>query len=68
MSRALAISGQPTRAQAAAIAAAVVAVLEAERAGAAGDPSPAAYRSEWRRAGLGEAVSVPTHPGVWSER
>ncbi len=45
------ISPAPAPDEAAAIAAAVQALLEATRHGGA-DPLPAAYKSEWRRTGI----------------
>lgn len=46
--------GTPTRAQLAALSAALTALVEGERAPA--DPLPAAYRSRWRRAAITEAI------------
>ena len=54
--------GTPAGAQSAALAAAVAALLDGERAGAgAADPTPAAYRSKWRRAAALEAVASMPH-------
>ena len=54
--------GTPAGAQAAALAAALVALLDEERARAgAADPLPAPYRSRWRRAAALEAVAAMPH-------
>ena len=54
--------GTPGGAESAALAAAVAALLDGERAGAAApDPLPAAYRSRWRRAAALEAVASFPH-------
>ena len=50
------ITPQPTAEEAAAILAAVQAVLDGERARAAGDPRPGAYRSPWRLAAIEEGT------------
>jgi hypothetical protein len=50
--------GRPSQGQLAALAAAVTALVEAERPVPA-DAVPAAYRSRWRRAALVEAIAVP---------
>ena len=52
------ISPAPAPDEAAALAAAVQALIEATRHGVA-DPLPAAYRSEWRRTGICEGVGQP---------
>ena len=52
------ISPAPAPDEAAAIAAAVQALIEATRHGVA-DPLPAAYRSGWRRTGICEGVGQP---------
>jgi hypothetical protein len=58
-----AVSPTPTPEEAAAIAAAVEWLLEAEAGtGAADAGAPAAYRSPWRRAGILEAVRRPRGP------
>jgi len=49
--------GTPTPAHLAALAAAVAAVVDDERAGPPEDPPGAgAYRSRWRRAGIAESI------------
>jgi hypothetical protein len=50
--------GAPTGPQLAALTAALTALLEGERV-ASPDPTPAAYRSRWRRAALLEATDPP---------
>ena len=52
--------GVPAPAQLAGIAAAVTALIEGER-GAPADPTPAAYRSRWRRASLIESSEAPAY-------
>ena len=51
--------GAPSEHELAALVAALVALVEEERA-AAPDPVPAAYRSAWRRAGVDDAVDAGT--------
>ena len=54
--------GTPGGAESAALAAAVAALLDGERARAgAPDPAPWAYRSQWRRAAALEAVASMPH-------
>ena len=54
--------GTPAGAESAALAAALTALLDDERARAgAPDPLPAAYRSRWRRAAALEAVASMPH-------
>ena len=54
--------GTPGGAESAALAAAVAALLDGERAPtAAPDPLPAAYRSQWRRTAALEAVASMPH-------
>jgi hypothetical protein len=53
--------GTPGPAQLAALAAAITALIEGERARGPADPVPAAYRSRWRRAALLESSEVPGH-------
>jgi hypothetical protein len=50
--------GVPSRAETAALAAALTTLVEDER-GAPADPLPGAYRSRWRRAALIESSEVP---------
>jgi hypothetical protein len=52
------IAPEPTEDEAVAIAAAVQAVLDAERTRVPSDPRPAAYRSGWRRAALAEGAGL----------
>jgi hypothetical protein len=52
--------GRPAAAELAALTAALTALVEAERTVPA-DPTPAAYRSRWRRAALLETTEVPVN-------
>ena len=54
----VAAGGAPSPAELAALTAAVAGLLDGERAAPA-DPTPAAYRSRWRRAALVELTDVP---------
>ncbi len=52
------ITPAPSPDEAAAIAAALCALLEAGRAAGHADPRPAAYRSEWRHAAMREGAGL----------
>jgi len=52
--------GAPSPAELAALTAAVTTLIEAERREPV-DPTPAAYRSRWRRAALIESSEVPAY-------
>jgi len=52
--------GAPAPAELAALSAALTTVIDEERAAPA-DPTPAAYRSRWRRAALIESTDTPSN-------